>query len=78
MGYFYPGYRLNFALVMKFGFLFFSILTILNLSAQRDSVNLNEVVITATKTERSLVTIPMPVPGEAFDGLSAGPDNVVV
>ena len=31
------------------------------LSAQSDSVQLNEVIITATKTERSIGTVPMPV-----------------
>ncbi|MGB5026583.1 MAG: TonB-dependent receptor plug domain-containing protein, partial [Saprospiraceae bacterium] len=39
-----------------------SLIFLLNkLSAQSDSVQLNEVIITATKTERSIGTVPMPV-----------------
>ncbi|MBK9727706.1 MAG: TonB-dependent receptor [Saprospiraceae bacterium] len=38
-----------------------AIFSCLQASTQSDSINLNEVVITATKTERSLISVPMPV-----------------
>lgn len=52
---------MTFVVRMRFLTILSLIFLLHKLSAQSDSIQLNEVIITATKTERSIGTVPMPV-----------------
>lgn len=60
MGYFCESTGVNFAFRMRILALLLLISMHLCLLAQKDSVHLDEIIITATKTQRSLVSLPMP------------------
>ncbi len=61
MGYFNHLTTVNFALLMRILTFLVLIVLQLDLQAQKDSIHLDEVIITATKTLRSLASVPMPM-----------------